>query len=159
MQRATVLGITIAIAFGAAGQALAVDEPANVVKYRQAIMSAIGGHMGALSAMAKGEISYTDEAQAHAQAIHQMSQTVDRLWPEGTGQGELQGVETRALPDIWHRGDEFQEAITRLQDESQKLVQLTEGGEFEQAAFAQQVASLGRNACGDCHEPFRAEQN
>ena len=159
MHRATILGVTTAIALGVAGQALAVDEPANVVKYRQAIMSAIGGHMGALSAMAKGEVSFTDDAHAHAAAIHQMSQTVDRLWPAGTGRGELQGVETRALADIWHRGDEFQQAITRLQDESQKLAQLTEGGNFEQAAFAQQVGALGREGCGNCHEPFRAEQN
>lgn len=159
MQRAIVLGLTTAIVLGAAGQVLAIDEPANVVKYRQATMSAIGGHMGALSAMAKGEVSFTDDAHVHARAINQMSQTVDRLWPEGTGQGELQGVETRALPDIWHKGEEFQEAIGRLQDESQKLAELTEGGNFEQAAFAQQVAALGRQGCGNCHEPFRAEKN
>lgn len=139
----------------AAGTALAVDEPANVIKYRQATMKAIGGHMGALGAMAKGEVSFTDEAFGHAHAIHQMSQGVERYWPVGTGKGEVEGVETRALPEIWHQGDKFKQAIEQLQTESKKLADLTEGGDFEQAAFAQQVGALGKQGCGNCHETFR----
>jgi cytochrome c556 len=149
--------LVAAVALGSAS-ALAVDEPANIVKYRQSTMSAFGAHMAMLGAMAKGEVSFTDEAMGHAHAIHQMSQNLDRLFPEGTGKGEVD-VETRALPAIWERSDEFQQAIERLQELSQELAQLTEGGNFEQAAFARQVGTVGQDACGNCHETFREEED
>lgn len=159
MSRMRILGFATGIALATAGPALAVDEPANIIKYRQSTMKAISGHMGALAAMAKGEVSYTDEAFGHAHAIHQMSETLDRLWPAGTGRGEIEGTETRALPEIWHQSEQFEQAVNQLQTESEKLVGLTEGGDFEQAAFAQQVAALGKDGCGNCHENFRQEQN
>lgn len=159
MPRTSILGLAAGIALATAGSALAVDEPANVIKYRQSTMKAIGGHMGALAAMAKGEVSFTDDAFGHAHAIHQMSQNLDRLWPAGTGKGEVEGVETRALADIWHQGEKFQQAIDRLQTESKALTDLTEGGNFEQAAFAQQVGKMGKEACGNCHDTFREEES
>ena len=155
MSRNRMIAATAGILIAAAGAAFAADEPGNVIKYRQATMKAIGGHMGALGAMAKGEVSYTDEAFGHAHAIYQMSQGLDRYWPAGTGKGEVDGVETRALPEIWHQGEKFQESIEQLQTESKKLADLTEGGDFEQAAFAQQVGAMGKQGCGNCHETFR----
>lgn len=159
MSRNWILGSSTGLLLALAGGAFAADEPANMIKYRQATMKAIGGHMGALGAMAKGEVSFTDEAFGHAHAIYQMSESVDRYWPEGTGVGEVEGAETRALPEIWHQGDKFQESIEQLQTESKKLVDLTEGGDFEQAAFAQQVGALGKQGCGNCHETFREEDD
>jgi cytochrome c556 len=156
--RATVFAVTAALAL-AAGGAFAADEPANIVKYRQATMKAISGHMAALAAMAKGEVSFTDEAFGHAHAINQLSQNIDRLFPAGSGKGEIPDVETRALPEIWHRGEDFQKAIMQLQGESKKLAELTEDGNFEQAAFAQQVGALGKQGCGNCHDTFREEES
>lgn len=155
MSRNWILAATTGVLVATVGAVFAADEPANIINYRQSTMKAIGGHMGALGAMAKGEVSFTDEAFGHAHAIYQMSQGLDRYWPAGTGKGELAGVETRALPEIWHQGEEFQEAIENLRTESKKLADLTEDGDFEQAAFAQQVGALGKQGCGNCHETFR----
>jgi cytochrome c556 len=149
--------VLAAVAFGSTA-ALAADEPANVVKYRKSTMSAFGAHTAMLGAMAKGEVSFTDEAAGHAHAIHEMTQNLARLFPEGTAKGEVD-VDTRALPAIWEQPDKFQQAIEQVQQESEKLVQLTEGGSFEQAAFAQQVAALGMNGCGNCHETFREKRD
>lgn len=138
------------------GLALAVDEPANIIKYREAIMSANAGHLSALAGMAKGEVSFTDEAAFHAQALNEQNQNLARLFPEGSGRGDTE-EDSRALPAIWENPDEFQQAIERFQEETAALAELTSGGDFEQAAFAQQVAQVGREGCGGCHDDFREE--
>jgi cytochrome c556 len=159
MFRVWILGITAGALMASAGHLNAADEPANVIKYRQSTMKAISGHMGALGAMAKGEVSFTDEAFGHAHAVHQLSQGLERYFPAGTAKGEVDGVETRALPAIWEQNDKFQQAIEQIQAESKKLADMSEGGEFEQAAFAQQVGALGKQGCGNCHETFREKQD
>lgn len=159
MFRSWTIGLTAAAVLAAAGAVHAADEPANVIKYRQSIMKAIGGHMGALGAMAKGEVSFTDEAFGHAHAIYQMSEGLDQYWPAGTGKDEVDGTDTRALPEIWHQGEKFQQAIESLRAESKNLADLTEGGDFERAAFAQQVGALGQDGCGNCHETFREKRD
>jgi len=133
--------------------ASAADEPENVIKYRKATMSAIGGHMGALGAIAKGEVSFKGDVGGHAHAINEMSKGLIRLFPEGTSN---EGNETRALPAIWQKWSEFEGAVKTLQDESAKLMEVAEGGDM--AAVGAQVGALGKNACGGCHKMFREEK-
>lgn len=137
-----------------AGLASAADEPVNLIKYRQATMKAIGGHMGALGAMAKGEVSFTDEAVGHAHAINEMSKNLLRLFPEGSGYEA--DKKTNALPAIWERWADFEAAVKALQDESAKMVATAEGGDA--AALGQQVGALGRDGCTNCHDTFRYKQ-
>ena len=42
----TIFAIFLGLCAASATQAQAVDEPENVIKYRQAVMKAIGGHIG-----------------------------------------------------------------------------------------------------------------
>lgn len=140
----------------ASGTALAVDEPENIVKYRQATMQALGAHISMLAAVAKNEVSFRDQAFGHAHAINQMSDYLAELFPEGTGQGETE-EESDALPAIWENPEEFQAAIESLQEESEKMVQAAEGD--DPTAFAQQLGALGKQGCGNCHDDFRAEDD
>lgn len=134
--------------------ALAADEPSNLIKYRQAIMKAIGGHMGALGAVAKGEVSFTDESVGHAHAINEMSKNLLRLFPEGSGY-EVD-KKTNALPEVWEQWADFEAAAKALQDESAKMLAVAESGDA--AAFGQQVGALGRNGCTKCHDTFRYKE-
>ncbi len=134
-----------------AHQASAADEPANLVKYRQAIMKAIGGHMGALGAVAKGEVSFSDEAVGHAHAINEMSKNMLRLFPQGSGYEA--DNKTNALPAVWERWADFEAAVKAMQDESAKMITAAQSGDT--AAFGQQVGALGRNGCTNCHDTFR----
>lgn len=147
--------LAVVVAMGGGSPTLAVDEPENIITYRKGIMRANGGHMGSLAAMARGEISFVDEAALHARTLHEMSQHMARLFPEGTGPGDTE-VDTRALSTIWERPDEFQQAIERLQEQSAIMIEVAESG--DQVAFAQQVGQLGRLGCGGCHETFRREE-
>ena len=132
----------------------AADEPSNLIKYRKATMTAIGGHMGALGAMAKGEVSFTDEAVLHARAISEMSQSLLRLFPEGSGY-EVDKT-TNALPAVWERWSDFEAAVKSLQEESAEMVTVAESGDA--AAFREQVGALGRDGCSNCHDDFRYKE-
>ena len=145
--------LAIAVVVGSV-PASAADEPSNLVKYRKATMTAIGGHMGALGAMAKGEVSFTDEAVLHARAINDLSQNLLRLFPEGSGYEA--DKKTNALPAIWERREDFEKAVKSLQDESAKMVTVAESGDA--AALGQQVGALGRNGCSNCHDTFRYKE-
>ena len=149
------------IAIAAAGAlvttaaAFAADEPANVIKYRQALMKANGAHITMIAAVVKGEVSWTDELAGNAHALHEQSKNLLRLFPEGSGKGDTD-VKSVALPVIWERWGEFEVAATAFETESAKLVEAVESG--DQAAIARQLGVLGKQGCGNCHETFREKQ-
>jgi cytochrome c556 len=132
--------------------AFAADEPANVIKYRQAFMKANGAHITMIAAVVKGEVSWTDELKGHAHAMHAQSKHLLRLFPEGSGMGDTD-VKSAALPVIWEKWSDFETAAAAFEAESGKLVEAVESG--DQAAIGQQLGALGKQGCGGCHETFR----
>lgn len=157
--RRTAAALAFASGLGAAA-AFAADEPANIVKYRQSFMTANGAHLTMIAAVARGEISWTDELVGHAHALHEQSKNLNahlqQLFPEGTGPGATE-VETRALPAIWERWDEFEQSAQDFETASAELVEVAEGGDT--AALGQALGSFGRDACGGCHETFRQDDD
>jgi cytochrome c556 len=154
MMRRTVLAAAILL-LGFSAPAAAVDEPENVIAYRQSVMKAIGGHTGAIAAVAKGQVSYVDQVAAHARGINAMSKLITGLFPKGTDNFEY--ADTRALPDIWQDWSRFEAAAKDLQSESAKLIEVAESG-GDAAAIGAQLQNVGK-ACGSCHKPFRAEKD
>ena len=145
-----VLGI--AVALGLSTQALAVDEPENVIKYRQAVMKAIGGHMASIAGVVKGEVSYTDHVAAHANSMNAMSKTVTSIFPEGTDNGSYK---TAALPKIWEDWAGFEKAAQAFDTASANLAGVAASGDKQKLAAA--FGALGK-ACGGCHKPYRVKK-
>jgi cytochrome c556 len=152
-------GAVLALISGGSSLALAADEPANVVKYRQNFMKANGAHIGMIAAVVKGEVSLTDELAQNAAALAELgemlSANLQQLFPEGTE--KMDGLETAALPTIWEKWGEFEQVAMRFQEESAKLAEVAEGGDM--AAIGQQLGVLGKQGCGACHETFREKKN
>ena len=144
------LGACAAAAMLLVGTAQAANEPSALISYRQATMKAVGGHMGALAAFAKGEVDFVDDVAGHAHAINELSKGLARLFPEGSGK---EAGETRALPKIWEDWAGFEAAIKTMADESAKLAEVAKVG--DSAAIAAQVGVLGKEGCGGCHKPYR----
>jgi cytochrome c556 len=147
----------LATAIGAT--AFAADEPVNVVKYRKAFMDANGAHITMIAAVVKGEVSFGDvatNAQALAEQGKLLTANLEQLFPEGTAKGET-GEKSAALPAIWEKWGEFEQAAQKFEEESAKLVEVAQGG--DQTAIAQQLAALGKQGCGNCHETFREKQD
>ncbi len=138
---------------GLASQAQAVDEPENVIKYRQSVMKAINGHMGAIVSVAKGEVSYVGDVVVHAQSVNAMSKLLVGIFPEGSGQ--MGSTKTRALPAIWDDFSKFEAAAKALQTESAKMVEVAASGDL--GAIGAQLKNMGK-ACGGCHKAFRQKK-
>jgi len=145
--------MAVAVLLGLASQAQAVNEPDNVIKYRQSVMKAINGHTGAIVGVVKGEVSYVDNVAAHAQGMNAMSKLLPGIFPKGTSQFEF--ANTRALPAIWDDFSKFEAAAKVLEAESDKLVEVAASGDL--GAIGAQLQNLGK-ACGDCHNLFRKKQ-
>ena len=145
--------LAAAVLLGLASQAQAVNEPENVIKYRQSVMKSMGGHLGAIVGVVKGEISYVDHVAAHARGINEMSKLLAGLFPEGTSQFEF--AKTRALPEIWDDFSKFEAAAKALEAESAKMVEVAASGDL--GAIGGQLQNLGK-ACGSCHKSFRQKK-
>ena len=151
--RTWIIGASAVVAVAAGiGTASATDEPENVIKYRQSVMSAIGGHTGSIAAVVKGEVSFTGHVAAHADSIAALSGAVLEMFPQGSDSG----AETRAKPDIWQDWDGFTEAAEAFEAAAGNLAQVAAGG--DQAAIAAAFGDLGKS-CGGCHRPFRTPAN
>lgn len=130
-----------------AGVTPAADAPADVIKYRGAVMDSLGSHIRAIFAVLRGEVSYGNHIGAHAAAMHGMSQLIPDMFPPGSGEGE-----TRAKPEIWQEWAEFEAASKAFQISTAKLVEAAESGDM--GAIGAAAGAVG-DACGDCHKPFR----
>jgi cytochrome c556 len=147
-----IVGITLAVT-GLVAPGAAAEDPSALIAYRQSVMKAIGGHMGAIAMAAKGDVGFTDEVAGHAHAINEMSKNLARLFPAGSGK---EAGQTRSLPIIWEKWDDFAAAAKALETESAKLAEVAEGG--DRLAIAAQTGELGNKGCGGCHKTFREKK-
>jgi cytochrome c556 len=153
---AAVFGLLVT-AMGA--EAFAADEPVNIVKYRKAFMDANGAHITMIAAVVKGEVSFGDvatNAQALAAQGKLLTANLKQLFPEGTAKGETPEKST-ALPVIWEKWGDFEQAAQKFEEESAKFAEVAQGG--DQAAIGAALGALGKQGCGGCHETFREKQN
>ena len=139
------LGLFVAVL--AAGAAEAADDPANVIAYRQKVMSGMASHIGAIAAVLKGEVSYAGHIAGHARAMQAASTMLPDIFPPGSGVGE-----TRAKPEIWQNWTKFETGIKALQSALARLVEAAESGDM--GAIGAALGGVG-DGCGGCHKPFR----
>ena len=140
------LGLFAAV-LAANAAAAAADDPANVIAYRQKVMSGIDSHIGAIVAVLRGEVSYAGHLAGHARAMHDASIMLADIFPPGSGVGA-----TRAKPEIWQNWTKFETAIKAFQTASARLVEASESGDMDAVGAA--LGGVG-NSCGGCHKPFR----
>ena len=127
-------------------------KPKNLVEYRQAVMSSLGGHAGAVSAIVKGQVD-VDHLLPHARAIAATAATVDDIWWDNSTYEDYE--KTDALPKIWQQPDDFQERIDKFQTAAKDFVDAVETG--ERGRIIQGFKTLG-NSCGGCHDNYRYEE-
>ena len=122
----------------------------GIIKYRQNVMKATGGHMGAIMDILKNDLPLQAHILDHARSINQNSKMILEMFPIGTGLGD-----TKAKPAIWENWSKFESAVKAFVRESGKLTKVAESGDIK--AFAKQVRATGK-ACGGCHKNFRERE-
>ncbi|MEQ1508053.1 MAG: cytochrome c [Myxococcota bacterium] len=133
----------------------APPTPAASVKYRHAVMEALGGHMAATAMIVKGESDRSQDLVMHATALHDLSTSIASLFPDGTGPG-APGIETDAKAEIWTKKTEFAAAAKKLETESAKLLEAAKKN--DPVSLKAALGATG-GACGDCHDAFKVDED
>ena len=89
-------------------------DGASAIKYRQAVMASIGGHMRAMVAILRDPADLT----LHAEGMAALAGLGDRLFPAGSGSA---AGKTAALPRIWTEPDVFRAATDLFRAETKTL--------------------------------------
>jgi cytochrome c556 len=137
-----------ALAVLGASAVIAADEPQVA---RQQLMKKMGGAMGALAGIAKGEKPY--DAEIVKASLTTMTE-VTKTFPDQFPAGSETGAETEASPKIWQNMDDFRAKAAKLGKEAETvLAQLP----ADQAGVAAAIGPLGKN-CAACHESYRVKK-
>ena len=131
----------------AGGAAAAANAPEHVIKYRQNLMKAVGGHIGNVALLVKGQVDFADGLVTDTQAIVDLLGNAGIAFPEGTAEGK-----TKARPEIWQDRAKFDAAFEDTIGKARALAMAAEGGDM--AAVGAALGALGKS-CGACHKSFR----
>ena len=82
----------VAVSMGAPLAVTATDD--GDIKYRQSVMRGNSAHAGAISQIAKGNVSHTDALQGHAHALVELSKMVPAAFKNKTS------GDSRAKPEV-----------------------------------------------------------
>jgi cytochrome c556 len=147
MKLKIVLAATALAAFGASA-VIAADEPQVL---RQEMMKKVGGAMGALAGIAKGEKPY--DAAIVTASLTTMSE-IGKAFPDQFPVGSEAGAETEASPKIWETTEDFKEKSLKLAADADAALAAMPA---DQAGVGAALGSIGPN-CGGCHEVYRVKK-
>jgi cytochrome c556 len=145
--------ISLAFALGIAGlstSAGAESQPEDVIKYRQNVMKAIGGHMSAAGAIVQGKVEYKANLSEHAKALAAMTKDIVGLFPKDSDFGD-----TNALESVWKKRADFEKVAKDAGAKAAALAKAAAGNDPKAAGAAFKDLA---DACKACHKDYRKEQ-
>jgi len=134
-----------------AAAAVQAEEPEDYIKYRQAMMTAIGGHSGAAGQIVRGKVSPEGALAMHADALAALNADLASLFPEGSDFGE-----TRAKAEIWDNWTAFEKAAGDAKNATAAFAAAVADGDADKIAAAYREVG---EACKGCHKEFRAKED
>ena len=142
------LAVAAVLAALGAGVVTAADEPQVV---RQEMMKKVGGAMGALSGIAKGEKPY--DAEIVKASLTTMSE-VAKAFPDQFPAGSETGHDTEAKATIWETMDDFKAKSEKFGADADAVLASLPA---DQAAVGAALKTVGAS-CGGCHEVYRVKK-
>lgn len=143
--------VPFAIACAVIATPVVADEAENYIKYRQAMMKAIGGHMGSSSQIVRGKVNPEGDLAMHARALAALNSNLTRLFPEGSDFGE-----TKAKEAIWEDWAKFEKAADAGKQATAAFADAVESGDEEKIAAS--FKDVGKS-CKGCHKDFRQKDD
>jgi cytochrome c556 len=132
-------------------QAFADTSPEDAADYRKAVMTSMGGHVGAASMIVRGLVEDDGHLAKHAEGLANGAQELDRIFQEGSNVED-----SEALPVIWEEPEAFAEAISKAQEATAAFVAAAETGDRE--AIGAAFRNVGMS-CRGCHDNYRVEHD
>jgi cytochrome c556 len=133
-----------------APMALQAAEPEDIIKYRQNMMKAVGGHTSAAGAIVQGKVDYKHQLAEHARALQALTRDIPALFPKDSDFGE-----TKAKDDVWSNRAEFEKRATDTKAKVEAFAKATQGG--NQQAVEASFKAVGES-CKSCHKDFRKKE-
>jgi cytochrome c556 len=143
------MAATLMVGFGLAS-AVQADEHENdmpIVKYRQKVMSVIGGNMGAMADIMKNQLDLPGHVAVHASEIAEMAPLIGPAFKKNAPTDA-----TDAKPEIWQDWAKFETAAGDLETAARNLEVAASGS--DPTAVGPAMKALGKS-CGGCHKSFR----
>lgn len=148
IRQVCIVGIAAALLMPLASWAA---ESEDIIKYRKAVMKAIGGHMGASSLIVRGKVPHKEQLKMHANALKTLSEDVPALFPEDSDFGE-----TRTKAEVWEKWDDFKKAADDSKNSIDAFVKAVESGKSSEWAASFKKVGEG---CKGCHKSFREKKD
>lgn len=131
--------------------ALRAAEPEDIIKYRQNMMKAIGGHTGAAGAIVQGKVDYKNQLADHARALQALTSDIPALFPKDSDFGN-----TKAKDDVWSNRAGFEKAASDTKTRVAAFAKAVQSG--NQPAIAASYKEMGEG-CKGCHKDFRKKED
>lgn len=140
-----------ALAMGASAMAqaesIAMDKIEPTIKYRQSVMSAMGGMLGIAVGQLRDGITDGPDLDQVAATLQALSTNMPALFPEGTDFGE-----THAKAAVWSEREAFEKAATETEEAIDAFAMAVDGGDRKAMLVA--FKKVG-DSCKSCHKDFR----
>lgn len=133
------------------GAGAAKADSDNDIKYRKAIMKAVGGHMGSMAAIITGKVPHKGDWKPHADALAAMASVTPHVFPDGSDFGE-----TAAKPEVWDKPDDFKKALAVFKTAADAMATTAATGDLKAGGAA--LKALAKT-CGGCHDAFREKND
>jgi cytochrome c556 len=131
----------------------------GMIKYRQNVMKSLGGHVGAVDRLVRGQVPLMDQLEMHATAARDIAGTITTLFPADSipPEAEFSGatVATEALASIAEKPEEFEKAARETIDATEELVKVVQTGNQQELPLA--FKRVGES-CKGCHKDFREKK-
>ena len=131
--------------------ALHAAEPEDIIKYRQNMMKAIGGHTGAAGAIIQGKVDYKNQLADHARALQALTGDIPALFPKDSDFGD-----TKAKDGVWSNRAEFEKTAKDAKTRVAAFAKAVQGG--NQQAIVASYKEMGEG-CKSCHKDFRKKDD
>ena len=155
MNKVTVFALAGGLTAAVLGSAIAQESENAAIKARTSVMQLYAFNLGALGAMAKGEVEYDAEAASKAAnnlvTLTQVDQSA--MWPPGSDNAS--DPTSRALPAIWENYPDVS-AKGKAMSDAALAMQSAAGQDLD--ALRAAMGGLG-GACSACHKAYRAPMN
>jgi len=142
--------VACAAVIGISFTAPAMADADGEIKYRKSVMKSVGGQIGAIITILKGQTGNAANLAIHTQGLVNLSKISGSIFPEGSDFGE-----TEALPAIWEKPGQFSKAVKMFQDAADKMNAAAMSGDMAAAGAA--FGGVGKS-CKNCHENFREKK-
>lgn len=123
------------------------QEGQGHIKYRQNLMSSVGGSTGAAADILKYRLSFLSNIETHAKNIAADAKLISSAFREKVDEGA-----TDSKANIWSEWGDFEEAIRNLETAAANLARA--GADADLTQIATSMKALGRS-CSGCHKQFR----